>query len=994
MVDSVLDRFAQVSLHSSFLTSSQQEMDRLVSGFAAEAANPLTLAAMVAGGSAFRLGRIGGFGLSSAVLGGAESAVASFGSRAFAVGLGFAAETLAFEGTQRALRVGLNGEDASLLRWDGVRGFRNGWLNAALSLGPLKAAGHFAQGQNVILQHLISDSAMVFSHQAAGALHLAEAPSTGLAEQFLSAEATQLQMAAGMGLLHGAFPQWAAVERGLDLEARAREVGPRQGNSPSVFSDPFAWQAAGVAASESVFDGLRPGMRSSSPENIAEISSQPSFMIALREPGSAPSPRTGSEGRVRLVEDQETELPSQNIVIVGAGPAGALTASRLLTRHPETTSAEQSLQVYLIGSQEPALGLPYAPLPGIPEGLARFLRVNVRAKALSALPEDPQHFFRWAHDHDPEGVPDENAFAARVDYGRYLSGILNVSEANALPGRSLRRIRARATGLAIDGPTHWVRLSNGEELRADQIVYAPGNFGSRDVPLPEGDPAILENQRLYTRNPLLQGLSNVVNLGREDPVLVVGSGLTGQDLSLLLALSGFKVQAVSRNGHWPVPHALYRPFEGAKHFRELFSGRDLDGLREVFQEQVALAQAAGSDARAVLDGFRPGNLSNDLWRTLSDADQDRFPWREWDLLRHRIPTPSHQRLRELSGQGKIRIDAATVVSMREEAGGIQVVLQKPNGERETRRFGHVFNSIGPNGNYEELRESDPFIDSAMRLGMMVPNDLRMGLKAAPNGALVDREGRPSSVAFTLGPPLKGNRGRGDEGVSGFEVTAMPEVAPAALRLADDILERARGRRSERPLPAAVDSLGVDVRPYARSFTVSDMNEVDFASLPPLVRTLAPVVAQLFEGQSPEAALRTLQGLSFHRRDVRNLALFGQSPYTRNILLEVNHAKTGEQIQVVMFGWGGRALGNQKSPIHDHFEGVEVVFEGDMQQTVYQRNAAGGLKEVERRLLEPGETASVGDVIHRIANVGEGNGITLVVYRKPTAQSAIHTFPEP
>src|SRR5215471_615592 len=89
-------------------------------------------------------------------------------------------------------------------------------------LGLLRGAGFLAREQNVVLQHALQSTAMVGGHQLAGALQLAPAPQGSLAEQFLHAEVTNLQMIGGMSLLHGLAPGLPAYERALELPSRNR----------------------------------------------------------------------------------------------------------------------------------------------------------------------------------------------------------------------------------------------------------------------------------------------------------------------------------------------------------------------------------------------------------------------------------------------------------------------------------------------------------------------------------------------------------------------------------------------------------------------------------------------------------------------------------------------------------------------------------------------------------------------------------------------------
>src|SRR4030095_13521983 len=188
----------------------QSQVDGLVGGFVGQATDWRSLAAMTAGGMAYRAGRIGVMGL------GSSSAL-----RVASVGLGLTAEVSTFELTHR----GLHSPNPNLWRWNGSGGIRQGLFQSFITFGTLKSAGHLARGENIIAQHLLQDTAMVLGHQASAALGVIPRPTGTLAEQFLHAEATNLQIGTGMALAHRIAPGMSALERGLDLTLRSDSVG-------------------------------------------------------------------------------------------------------------------------------------------------------------------------------------------------------------------------------------------------------------------------------------------------------------------------------------------------------------------------------------------------------------------------------------------------------------------------------------------------------------------------------------------------------------------------------------------------------------------------------------------------------------------------------------------------------------------------------------------------------------------------------------------------
>src|SRR4030095_11459694 len=147
------------------LTPLQSQVDSLAGDFTRQATEWRSLASMMAGGMAYRAGRIGVMGLGN----GAALQVSS-------VALGLTAEVSTFEFTQRALSsvsVGSHGPaplHANLWSWNGSDGIRQGLLQSFLTFGALHAAGRLAMGENIFAQHLLQDSAMVLGHQVSGVL--------------------------------------------------------------------------------------------------------------------------------------------------------------------------------------------------------------------------------------------------------------------------------------------------------------------------------------------------------------------------------------------------------------------------------------------------------------------------------------------------------------------------------------------------------------------------------------------------------------------------------------------------------------------------------------------------------------------------------------------------------------------------------------------------------------------------------------------------------
>jgi hypothetical protein len=239
---SLLEQPTQTTPNSLILSPLQEKVDGMVGGFLREATRLSTLSAMVGGGLSYRLGRAGA--LSSGIV------REALGPLSVVVGLG--AEVTSFEMIHRSL-LHLSGEgrqNPNLFRWNGEGGLGQGLLTSLITFGSLKGAGRLAQGENMVLQHLVQDSAMVLAHQASGSLGWTPQPSGNLAEQFLQAEATNLQLGGGTSLVHGLAPGIHGIERALDLSF------PRPGPEAPLFA---RWAFEGVSDVQ-VPSSNRPGL--------------------------------------------------------------------------------------------------------------------------------------------------------------------------------------------------------------------------------------------------------------------------------------------------------------------------------------------------------------------------------------------------------------------------------------------------------------------------------------------------------------------------------------------------------------------------------------------------------------------------------------------------------------------------------------------------------------------------------------------------------------
>src|SRR5208283_2910529 len=125
-----------------------------------------------------------------------------------------------------------------------------------------------------------------------------------------------------------------------------------------------------------------------------------------------------------------------DVAIIGGGFAGAAMAAQLLRKSGGAVS------VVLI-ERSPHLGLGAAYGTKCEEHL-----LNVRAQNMSAYPDDPEHFLRWARVNHSPAVQHGDYLPRRL-YGRYAGWVLQ-QEINRHPGK-FTRLRDEAVALARGG---------------------------------------------------------------------------------------------------------------------------------------------------------------------------------------------------------------------------------------------------------------------------------------------------------------------------------------------------------------------------------------------------------------------------------------------------------------------------------------------------------------------------------------------------------------
>lgn len=537
-----------------------------------------------------------------------------------------------------------------------------------------------------------------------------------------------------------------ALHRGNGLEVRLETLAPTQSTALHGHGD--ACGAVRVLRGSALEIRVGHADRRLEPGDVAHVGS--AEVHQLSNVGSEPLVTLHAYSPPLPVEQPCSEDGHQ-VLILGGGWCGVAVAMHALER------GGADLRITLV-EPGPQLGRGVAFGTTDPHHL-----LNVPAQGMSVDPARPDEFWRFAR---ARGLPaSPRSFLPRSLYGDYVEDRL-ARVVDRAAGQ-LRVVRADVASLTRGAGPWRVELRDGRELRAHDVVLATGH-GAPRVPEAlsplEASPALIRD--VWARGALEA-------LGRDERVLIVGTGLTTLDVLGTLSRRGHtgRVTAVSWTGKWPLPHLDAVVWDGPR--IPVLPDQlpaTADGLAAWFEDAFDEARLRGLPWQAVMESFRP-HIAR-VWERLCGAERERFlgTWRPvWERLRHRSPTAQLRAVRAWEEQGWLRTLRGSIASVDTCSGGA-VEVRVRNGEDTTRvEVDRILLCTGP--------ESD-----IRRMGSPWPELLGSGLvEACPHGLGVVTDDRGAIQSRGAAVP-------GLWAVGGllrprfFESTAVPDLAKQAASL--------------------------------------------------------------------------------------------------------------------------------------------------------------------------------------------------------------------
>lgn len=462
----------------------------------------------------------------------------------------------------------------------------------------------------------------------------------------------------------------------------------------------------------------------------------------------------------------------RTIAILGAGFSGSLVAVHLLRAAGGGTDG--GVRVILV-EKTGVFG------PGLAYGTgSESLLLNVVAGRMSALPDDPDDFLRYARTVDPTARGE--MFLSRRMYGRYITALLARAERDAVGGCVLERVTAECIDVRPGqaGVDIELRGADGSSVRrVDDVVLAPGNFAPQAPSWLSED---LRHSGAYIADPWRA--DPLAKIGPTDRVVILGTGLTMMDVALSLAEQGHRgaITAISRRGLLSQAHRHGNP--GLAQLPDpLFSrtfGRARDLLREV-RSAARAAEGRGGDWRDAVNALR--SVTPRLWSALPDNERRRFlehlaPF--WNTHRHRAPQSVAEGIERLRSDGRLRPLAARVraaelvvstarlrLALRADAGEVVIDAER------------VINCTGPTTDVR--RSGSRLLETLLERGVIRPGPLGMGIDFDDSGRLRDGAGVAVDRLWLVGPARIGRH---------WEATAVPELRVQARDVALHLAARA------------------------------------------------------------------------------------------------------------------------------------------------------------------------------------------------------------
>jgi uncharacterized NAD(P)/FAD-binding protein YdhS len=451
----------------------------------------------------------------------------------------------------------------------------------------------------------------------------------------------------------------------------------------------------------------------------------------------------------------------KRIGIIGGGFSGTMLVRHLVDQKKELLSV-----VIYNSNADFARGTAYNPK-------SSKLLLNVVAGKMSAFPDKPNHFVEWCL---KNGIGTENAqdllagsFLPRSTYGKYLNDVWKETQEIAKKnGHQLNLISNKVSKIDKDDSNYRIHSETGKDI-VDYLILATGN----ELP---GNPQIKNvdffKSNLYQQNPWRIDFSRI---NREEPILILGNGLTMVDTVMELRENGFqqKIVSVSPNGFNILPHRNFN-FQYNGPIKDLKEDKSLLELLSLFKSELKKLNEFGISAEPLIDALRPNTQK--IWQALTVDEKRIFMSRlrhHWGVARHRIPFLSYDYIQKERIANRLEILAGKVLELKLNEKGVQAnIYDKKQKTELICQFTHVINCTGPETKIE--KSGNELLLQLKQGGFIVQDDLQLGIEVNDSYQIINAQNQVDEKMFAMGGLLKGKL---------WESTAINELRVQAKMVA-------------------------------------------------------------------------------------------------------------------------------------------------------------------------------------------------------------------
>ncbi|MGK5637435.1 FAD/NAD(P)-binding protein [Streptomyces sp. URMC 126] len=255
----------------------------------------------------------------------------------------------------------------------------------------------------------------------------------------------------------------------------------------------------------------------------------------------------------------------RTVAVVGAGAAGTSVLAHLVEAAAHQDGRPVGT-VLVVDTSRPGWGRAFGDADPL-------LMCNSAANVNSLFPDRPDDFVGHLRAHGWTGAPD--TCVPRAAMAAYCADRWERARADAeRAGMTVRQIRSHVRSVGLGGGTPRLRLDDGSELAADDVILATGVHRPR---VPRGFEAFTGHPR-YLDSPYPSARLRAA-LGGGRRVLVLGSRQSAVDAALLLCRDGHRTTLTSPSGALPAVrlslHAPPRDFPPLERMARLDPGDPL-----------------------------------------------------------------------------------------------------------------------------------------------------------------------------------------------------------------------------------------------------------------------------------------------------------------------------------------------------------------------------------------------------------------------------------